>query len=128
MRSLIEAGASVNHINKSEQTPLSLALLSFLKHPEHYRWRHRKHLMSDVISLLLEKGADPNLHKTGTDSSLFLAAQTKEYTIVNKLLQYKADLYHIGKDQKTVLQKLFTSCGMSYVCRTIPLYCIGRIV
>ncbi|KAI0107186.1 ankyrin repeat-containing domain protein [Nemania sp. FL0031] len=77
---LVRAGASLNHKDKSGYTALSQAV-----------W-HEQH---EVVSYLLEHGADPNI--VGSDlgfaeTPLFLACLGCDYAMAKMLIDYGADL------------------------------------
>lgn len=57
----------------------------------------------NIVKLLLEKGADPNQLNFNQTNALFFAVTFKHLDIAKLLIDYKTDLTHKDKEDKTVL-------------------------
>ena len=78
IRYLIEAGAVANTQKLTEDTPLNDAIT----------WR----IKPELIAMLLEAGADPNIPDEGGDTALHKAAATGDIAVVKLLLDAQADI------------------------------------
>ena len=59
---------------------------------------------TDLVQLLLENGANPNLTNLQGTTALMYATQFKNVELVKLLLQHKADKTLVNKDQKTAFE------------------------
>ncbi len=59
---------------------------------------------NELVKLLLENGANPNLSNLQKTTALMYAVQFKNIESVKLLLQYKADKTIVNKDQKTAFE------------------------
>ncbi|RZC32328.1 Ankyrin repeat domain containing protein [Asbolus verrucosus] len=108
VKTLVKAGADVNHPTKSNSTPLRAACfdgrLDIVKYLTYHRAdiniankynntclmiaAYKGHL--DVVSFLLENGANPNEKALCGATALHFAAECGHVAVVKELLQYKA--------------------------------------
>jgi Fem-1 family protein b len=108
VKTLVKAGANVNHATKTNSTPLRAACfdgrLDIVKYLTDHQAdiniankynntclmiaAYKGHL--DVVSFLLEKGASPNEKAHCGATALHFAAECGHVTIVKELLQYGA--------------------------------------
>lgn len=58
----------------------------------------------EILEVLLQKGANPNLTDNKGMTALMLASQFENETIVNKLLEYKADKTILNSEGKTAFE------------------------
>lgn len=59
---------------------------------------------NELVKLLLENGANPNLTNLEGTTALMYAAQFKNIELAKLLLQHKADKTIVNKDQKTAFE------------------------
>lgn len=65
-----------------------------------------------IVSELIEKGADPNSTPFGEDSALILAVEYVLPTVVQILLESGADINHVGQNGQNVLHSCFRRKGV----------------
>lgn len=110
---LLESGASIDLKNEYGINPLSLPFMSS-RHKMNIkplRLSKRDDTTMKMLLTLLEKGACPNSHPDGEDSSLMLAVENCLPECVQLLIKSGAHSDHIGKDGKTALHKCFSATG-----------------
>ncbi|KAJ5155849.1 hypothetical protein N7492_008652 [Penicillium capsulatum] len=119
---LLEAGADANMANGEGQTPLFLVVLnesqmtlsakvllkhtSNVNHRDHHHWTvaHRAALgRVDLLSLLIENGADLNAVEDTGRTPLFLAVAENSLSCLNLLLEQNVDVNHREEDDWTAL-------------------------
>ncbi|XP_052065741.1 uncharacterized protein LOC127705457 [Mytilus californianus] len=108
---LITADTDLNKANAKGDYPLELAIKG---NPDLYSEVRRfsktnvnnTSVLEDIITKMLNKGANPNLTKGGKNSPLILAIMERLDKIVEVLLHAGADVSHIGKNKTTA----FASC------------------
>ncbi|XP_054758776.2 ankyrin repeat domain-containing protein 39-like [Lytechinus pictus] len=101
---LLSSGCSVNSVDKSGYTAL------------HYACRNGH---KDIVSKLLQHGADPNLQtRSGRASPLHRAAYGGHVDIVSQLLRAKSDATLVDSDSKTALHKAAEQ-GNTEICKVL---------
>jgi len=61
------------------------------EYPEHHRsWKYRR-IKIEIVQILLDKGADPNLQDTRGDTALYLATEQNSLEVVQLLLDKRAN-------------------------------------
>ncbi|XP_017778117.1 PREDICTED: protein fem-1 homolog B [Nicrophorus vespilloides] len=122
VKTLVKAGADVNHPTRTQSTPLRAACfdgrLDIVKYlTEHTANIHiankynntclmiaayKGHL--DVVSFLLERNANPNEKALCGATALHFAAECGHTPIVKKLLEYNAELWNVNDIGMTPLK------------------------
>lgn len=122
VKTLVKAGANVNHPTRTKSTPLRAACfdgrLDIVKYlAEHNADVHianqynnsclmiasyKGHL--DVVNMLLENHANPNEKALCGATALHFAAECGHLSIVQKLLEYNADLFCVNDTGMTPLK------------------------
>ncbi|XP_043255866.1 protein fem-1 homolog B [Colletes gigas] len=110
VKTLVKAGADVNHLTESHSTPLRAACFDGRLDIVKYLTEHNANINisnhfnntclmiaaykghSDVVTYLLEKGADPNGKANCGVTALHLAAECGHTIIVSELLSYGAKM------------------------------------
>lgn len=104
---LIKADPDLNKANANGDYPLELAVNGG---QDTYSFRNTDtNLSTDILSKMLDNGANPNLTASGKNSPLILAIMENLYSIVNLLLLSGADMFHIGENESTVFEYCFKS-------------------
>lgn len=92
---LIQAGANINHQDKENKNTVLFEAVENLRETERL----------DIIRLLLQSGADPNIHCHWEDTALHQAAWYGEPECIKILLEYNADVNARGIRKETPLMK-----------------------
>lgn len=90
VKTQLALGANVNSRGNHGYTPLLLAV-------------EYSYSGAEIVTLLLEKGADPNLANDSGDTALMLAAGRNNAEAASVLLAHKARVYIRNQQQKTAL-------------------------
>ncbi len=97
VRYLIAQGANVNHVAKLDftETMTQCALSQILKKSP----QEKKDKALEILEILLEAGADPNIQSVDGTTALHTASLRGMTDFVELLLKYGADpcIYHLGK-------------------------------
>lgn len=105
---MIESGADLNKANTKGDYPLELAL------SESASDKKGNVSKEDVITKMLDKGANPNLTARCKNSPLILAIKKRLDSIVEILLHKGADISHIGEHEHTAFDICLRSGKFTY--------------
>ena len=104
---LVESGAGVNICLAANVSPLLLVtkekLDSHSNYDRHSTFHHKVEEALPILRFLLASGAKPNMCEEGTTSPLLKAVALNWKDAVECLLEYNADVNHIGPSGKTAL-------------------------
>ncbi|XP_058796815.1 protein fem-1 homolog B-like isoform X2 [Phymastichus coffea] len=121
VKTLVKAGANVNHPTKTNSTPVRAACfdgrLDIVKYLAHHKANihmanknnntclmiaaYKGHL--DIVSFLLDNGADPNEQAQYGETALHFAAECGHYSVVKALLKHGAKMSKSGKNMTPLI-------------------------
>jgi ankyrin repeat protein len=107
-RKLIQLGANCNLVTRSGQTALMKAAFGPQDH------------ISEVLKLLLDGKANPNVQRPDSETALSIAASRHSLSAVRTLLQHGADAEIKNREGLTPLMETATKCGY------LMAYCLVR--
>ncbi|XP_063401146.1 uncharacterized protein LOC134685371 isoform X2 [Mytilus trossulus] len=100
---LLKSGAEMNAINNIGETVLM----------RHIR-NDNQTSTPDTVQFLLDNGADPNMCDIEGNSTLMEAINHDFYSAVKILVQHKANINHVGKDENTALHLCLLKGPLKY--------------
>lgn len=101
METLLNEGASINVKDENGNPPLIISIINGC----FQRKDNCDSEMNKIVSLLLKKGADPNIADIGKDSALILAVENMLPSVVETLLVFGANVDHVGELCMSMLQR-----------------------
>ncbi len=94
VKALVKAGAKVITKNREGKTPLNIACDAY---------EGNSKVVADIVKILLENGADPNIIKKGEDGPLQYAAMYGHAEAIKLLIKHGADVNRKGAYKRTAL-------------------------
>ncbi|CAC5406542.1 ANK [Mytilus coruscus] len=121
METLLDEEASVNEKDENGYPPLIVSIINGC----FQRKDNCDSEMNKILSLLLKKGADPNIQDIGKDSALILAVENMLLSVVETLLVFGANIDHVGETCISILQRCLQTKSKKftfiYSCTAVPM-------
>lgn len=100
---LIESGASLNIPGKEGEYPLEI-LAQRIKNVSKSTENDE---IENCVTKMIAKGANPNITRKGRNSPIITAVKKQSESLVQIMLNARADILHVGEDHRTALDICF---------------------